>query len=103
MFSTGLTQKVPAKFSDISIFRADGLASAALSWWEARRREIQTCRNSFAPPCTVCKKGYNPDEYVRVVFDNFQVVCNDEESCREISELREAFPSYLKVIETIHK
>ena len=51
----------------------------------------------------MCKKGYNPDEYVRIVFDNFQVVCNDEESCRETSKLREAFPSYLKVIETIHK
>ena len=50
------------------------------------------------PAITVCKKGgYNPDEYVRVVFDNFQVVCHDEESCNETSKLRAAFPSYLKV------
>ena len=28
-----------------------GFASAALSWWVAARREIQTCRNFFAPPC----------------------------------------------------
>ena len=50
------------------------------------------------PAITVCKKGgYNPDEYVRVVFDNFQVVCNDEEGCNETSKLRDAFPSYLKV------
>ena len=29
-----------------------GCALAALSWWVAWRREIQTCRNYFAPPCT---------------------------------------------------
>ena len=29
-----------------------GCASAALSWWVAGRREIQTCRIFFARPCT---------------------------------------------------
>ena len=41
--------------------------------------------------------SYNVDEYARAVFDNFQVVCNDNESCAETSQLRDDFPSYLKV------
>ena len=41
--------------------------------------------------------SYNVDEYTRAVFDNFQVVCHDNESCAETSPLREDFPSYLKV------
>ena len=28
-----------------------GCALAALNWWVVGRREIQTCRNFFAPPC----------------------------------------------------
>ena len=50
------------------------------------------------PAITVCKMGgYNPDEYVRAVFDNFQVGCRDTRSCEETSKLREAFPNYLEV------
>ena len=35
-----------------------GCASAALSWWVVERQEIQTCRNSFAPPSTLYNFGF---------------------------------------------
>ena len=43
--------------------------------------------------------GYNVDEYLRAVFDNFQVVCRSKEHCEETLPLKEDFPAYLKVIE----
>ena len=50
------------------------------------------------PAITVCRLGsYSPDEYVRAVFNNFQVTCHDEESCNETLKLRDAFPHYLQV------
>ena len=52
------------------------------------------------PAITVCKKGsYNVDEYVRAVFDNFAVICQDDESCSDTEPLRADFSSYLKVNE----
>ena len=50
------------------------------------------------PSLTVCKRnGYNVDEYIRAVFDNFQVVCTTDQSCNETSMLRVDFPHYLQV------
>ena len=50
------------------------------------------------PAITVCKMGsYNVDEYVRTVFDNFQVVCMDNDTCEDTALLRDDYPSYLKV------
>ena len=49
------------------------------------------------PAITVCREiPYNPDEYVRVVFDNFQMVCNESyEGCEETQMLRNDFVNYL--------
>ena len=54
------------------------------------------------PAVTVCRKSpYNPDEYVRAVFDNFQLACNDsctehcDASCQKTELLRKDFESYL--------
>ena len=50
------------------------------------------------PALTVCKRrSYNVDEYVRSVFDNFQVVCTNDASCDETLPLREDYPHYLQV------
>ena len=50
------------------------------------------------PAITVCKMGsYNVDEYVRAVFDNFQVVCMDNKTCADTTLIREDYPSYLTV------
>ena len=50
------------------------------------------------PAITVCKmNGYNVDEYVRAVFDNFQFVCADDKACVETIPLRDDYPYYLKV------
>ena len=53
------------------------------------------------PAITVCRNTpYNPDEYVRMVFDNFQRACNysfDEtsgDSCQETEMLRQDFMDY---------
>ena len=40
--------------------------------------------------------GYNVDEYVRTVFDNFQVVCTDNQTCADTQPLRDDFPAYIK-------
>ena len=51
------------------------------------------------PAITVCKMGsYNVDEYVRTVFDNFQVVCTDNQTCADSAPLRDDYPSYLKAM-----
>ena len=51
------------------------------------------------PAITVCKMGsYNVDEYVRTVFDNFQVVCTDNQTCADSAPLRDDYPSYLKAL-----
>ena len=54
------------------------------------------------PAITVCRSiPYNPDEYVRSVFDNFQLACNysfdesSESSCEETEMLRQDFKSYI--------
>ena len=54
------------------------------------------------PAITVCRKiPYNPDEYVRAVFDNFQLTCNNscmdycDASCEETEVLREDFEAYI--------
>ena len=53
------------------------------------------------PAITVCKKvPYNPDEYVRTVFDNFQLGCNKSCTeycdCEETKKLRHDFEPYLQ-------
>ena len=57
------------------------------------------------PAITVCRNiPYNPDEYVRSVFDNFQLACNDScvdscaGSCEETELLRQDFESYLNLV-----
>ena len=49
------------------------------------------------PAITVCREiPYNPDEYVRVIFDNFQMACNESsEGCEETQMLRNDFMHYL--------
>ena len=49
------------------------------------------------PAITVCREiPYNPDEYVRVIFDNFQMACNESsEGCEETQMLRNDFMDYL--------
>ena len=56
------------------------------------------------PSITVCRKvPYNPDEYVRAVFDNFQLLCNDscmencDVSCEETDMMRQDFESYISM------
>ena len=36
------------------------------------------------------------DEYVRAIFDNFELSCTDVESCNKTKNLREAFDVYLE-------
>ena len=54
------------------------------------------------PAITVCRKiPYNPDEYTRAVFDNFQLSCNNscmeycDASCEETEGLRQDFEHYI--------
>ena len=55
------------------------------------------------PAITVCREiPYNPDEYVRVVFDNFQMACNESfEGCEETQKLRNDFKTYLSLNDVI--
>ena len=47
------------------------------------------------PAITVCRKvPYNPDEYVRAIFDNFQMTC-DLGFCEDTLLLRENFENHL--------
>ena len=47
------------------------------------------------PAITVCRKvPYNPDEYVRAIFDNFQMTC-DHGNCEDTRLLREDFENHL--------
>ena len=61
-------------------------------------------KNLSYPAITVCRKiPYNPDEYVRAVFDNFQLTCrsynsckeNCDASCQETERLRNDFRDYI--------
>ena len=49
------------------------------------------------PAITVCREiPYNPDEYVRVIFDNFQMACDESSvGCEETQMLRDDFWEYL--------
>ena len=58
--------------------------------------------NLSYPAITVCRETpYNPDEYVRSVFDNFQLACNDscmeycDASCEETDLMRQDFWEYI--------
>ena len=52
--------------------------------------------NLTFPAITVCREiPYNPDEYVRAVFDNFQMACNESDGCKETQILRKDFQEYL--------
>ena len=57
------------------------------------------------PAITMCRTiPYNPDEYIRAVYDNFQMACNScndtaycEESCEETKLLRQDFKRYISL------
>ena len=59
------------------------------------------------PAITMCRTiPYNPDEYIRAVYDNFQMACNScndsstaycEESCEETMLLRQDFKYYISL------